>query len=156
MNGLIHCIYASAATVEFAEHQIPLLLEQSRAANASRGITGMLLYMEGSFFQVLEGHCEAVDDVYKMISADSRHKNVSLIIREPIVGRRFGEWTMGFATVGRLEAGEIVGQNDFFTQASCFEGLGAGRAKKLLAAFRRGRWHAETTGNYPVNQMKDG
>ena len=53
MNGLIHCIYASAATVEFAEHQIPLLLEQSRAANASRGITGMLLYMEGSFSSTL-------------------------------------------------------------------------------------------------------
>jgi hypothetical protein len=156
MNGLIHCIYASAATVDFAEHQIPQLLEQTRAANASRGITGMLLYMEGSFFQVLEGNIECIDALYKSISADSRHKNVSLIIREPIVGRSFGEWTMGFATVGRLEAGEIVGQNDFFTQASCFEHLGQGRAKKLLAAFRRGRWHAEATGNFPVSHTKDG
>jgi hypothetical protein len=148
MNRLIHCIYSSAATGDFAEHDIPQLLEKTRAANASRGITGMLLYVEGSFFQVLEGDGEPVDALFQKISADSRHKHVTLIIREPIPERSFGEWSMGFATLGRSEAGELVGQNDFFTQASCFESLNPGRAKKLLAAFRRGRWHAEHTGNY--------
>ena len=155
MNRLVHCIYSSAATAEFAEHDIPQLLEKTRSANASRGITGMLLYIEGSFFQVLEGDGASVDALFQMISADSRHKHVTLIIREPIAERSFGGWTMGFATLGRLEAGELVGENDFFTKASCFVGLNPGRAKKLLGAFRRGRWHAEHTGNYPLySRMK--
>ena len=151
MNGLIHCIYASVATEIFAEHEIPQLLEKTRTANASRQITGMLLYIEGSFFQVLEGNSEPVDALFRRISADPRHRNVTLIIREPIPERSFGEWTMGFAALGRLEAGELVGQNDFFHQASCLESLNAGRAKKLLAAFRRGRWHAEQTGKHPLH-----
>jgi hypothetical protein len=151
MNELIHCIYSSTATIEFAEHEIPQLLEKTRAANAARGISGMLLYIEGSFFQVLEGEPASVDAIYQTISADSRHKHVTLIIREPITERSFGEWTMGFATVGRLEAGGLIGENDFFAQASCFENLNPSRAKKLLAAFRRGRWRAEHTGEHRVH-----
>jgi hypothetical protein len=57
---------------------------------------------------------------------------------------------MGFDTLGRLEAAELVGENDFFTRASCFEDLGPGRARKLLGAFRRGRWRAEHTDQFPV------
>jgi hypothetical protein len=153
MIGLIHCIYSSAATTEFAEHEIPELLEKTRAGNAALGITGMLLYTEGSFFQVLEGEPKRVDAVYQKISRDARHKHVTLIIREPIPARRFGEWTMGFATLGRREVAELVGENDFFTQASCFEGLSPGRAKKLLVAFKRGRWHAEHTGQFPAYSL---
>jgi hypothetical protein len=152
MSGLIQCIYSSAATTEFAEHEIPQLLEKTRAANANRGITGMLLYVEGSFFQVLEGEAECVDFLFKSISADPRHKHVTLIIREPLAVRNFGEWTMGFATVGSREAGQLIGENDFFAEASCFEKLDSGRAKKLLAAFRRGRWHAENTGQYRLHR----
>ncbi len=153
MNGLVHCIYSSAATDSFAEHQIPQLLEKTRAANAARDITGMLLYIEGSFFQALEGPAQAVDTLYRTICADPRHKHVTLIIREAIAARSFGDWTMGFATLGRLEAGELVGRNDFFTQASCLEALNAGRAKKLLMAFSRGRWHTEQTGQHRVRSQ---
>jgi hypothetical protein len=156
MNGLIHCIYASGASAEFAEHHIPQLLEDIRAANAARQITGVLLYIEGSFFQVLEGNADCVDPLYKAIALDSRHRNMSLIIREPIRVRSFSEWTMGFATLGRLEAGELIGQNDFFTDAACFEHLSPGRAKKLLAAFRQGRWRTENTGVHPLSRTKHG
>jgi hypothetical protein len=149
MNSLVQCIYASAATDEFAEHEIPQLLEKTRSANAALGITGMLLYIEGSFFQILEGEREPVNELYAKISTDSRHKHVTLIIMEPIRARSFGEWTMGFATLGRAQAGELLGQNDFFSRASCIDDLNPGRARKLLAAFRRGRWRAEDTGQFP-------
>jgi hypothetical protein len=148
MNGLIHCIYASAATDAFAEYEIPQLLEKARAANEILGITGMLLYIEGSFFQVLEGEPEQVDEVYRSISQDSRHAQVTVIIREPIARRSFGAWTMGFATLGREEAGDLLGQNDFFAHGRCLADLPSGRAKKLLGAFRSGRWHAEHTGRH--------
>jgi len=52
--SLIHVIYASSAGPEFREHEIPELLKQARTANEKRNITGMLLYIGGSFFQLLE------------------------------------------------------------------------------------------------------
>ena len=55
MKQLIHCIYTSLAAPNFDERAIPALLEEARDANARCGITGMLLYIAGSFFQVLEG-----------------------------------------------------------------------------------------------------
>ena len=148
MNSLIHCVYSSAAHPIFKEHEIPAFLDKIRTANASQNITGMLLYIEGGFFQVLEGEPVAVDAVYRKIKADPRHERLTLIIREPILERSFGEWTMGFEALGLKEAGALIGENDFFTAASCVAKLTPGRAKKLLAAFRTGRWRAERTGRH--------
>jgi hypothetical protein len=123
-----------------------LLLERARRANAGQNLTGMLLYIEGSFFQVLEGEAEAIDALYAKIMRDPRHTRITLIIRETIAQRDFSEWTMGFCVVDRIDAGKLIGENDFFTKASCIDNLDAGRAKKLLAAFRNGRWRLERTG----------
>ena len=150
MSTLCHCIYASEATAEFQEHEIPSLLEKIRAANLSRGITGMLLYVEGSFFQVLEGNARLVDDVFAAIKRDPRHARITMIIREPIVERSFGEWTMGFSTLALADVGKILGKNDYFASSSCIAELTSGRAKKLLAAFHDGRWRTGLTEAHQV------
>jgi hypothetical protein len=146
VTNLIHCIYASTAESTFSESDIPALLTHARGANAERNVTGMLLYIDGGFFQVLEGEADAIDEVYRSILSDPRHSRITLIIREPIAARAFGEWTMGFCTVDAGEAGELIGENDFFKSASCVTQLNSGRAKKLLAAFRAGRWRQQLTG----------
>ena len=147
-SSLIHCIYASTPSPEFRESALPALLKNARRANLERGISGMLLYIDGSFFQVLEGSAHAVDAVYCAIKGDPRHRRVTLIIREPILERNFGDWTMGFANVAPDEVGQLLGENDFFTSGSCMVDIGAGRAKKLLMAFRSGRWRMERTGDH--------
>jgi Sensors of blue-light using FAD len=146
MSSLIHSIYSSTATGTFKEHGIPGLLEQIRKANESIDVTGMLLYIEGSFFQVLEGEPTVIDALIRKIQNDARHERFTLIIREPILERNFGGWTMGFEAIGLSEAGELLGENDFFVSASCVARLNPGRAKKLLSAFRDGRWRTERTG----------
>jgi hypothetical protein len=150
LTQLVHLVYASLAVPQFNEHEIPALLEQSRKANAGRELTGLLLYIEGSFFQVLEGNPDAIDAVYGRIARDPRHTRVTSIIREPIAQRSFSEWTMGFSAVDTVEAGQLVGENDFFKSASCVTRLDGGRAKKLLSAFRAGRWRMERTGAHPA------
>jgi hypothetical protein len=148
VTQLIHCIYASTAASIFKESDIPALLEHARTANAEGALTGMLLYIEGGFFQVLEGDDTVVDEVYGRIKRDPRHSKVTLIIQEPIAVRDFSDWTMGFCTVDSLEAGQLIGENDFFKSASCVTRLDGGRAKKLLAAFRTGRWRHQRTGTH--------
>lgn len=146
MHTTIRCVYASKANANFDESMIPALLERSRINNAAAGITGMLLYMEGNFFQVLEGSEAAVDAVFDRIGLDNRHGRVTRIIREPIARRDFGDWTMGFQTLGTADLGELLGENDFFDARTCVEKLDRGRARKLLEAFAKGRWNAAATG----------
>jgi hypothetical protein len=146
MQPLIHLIYASAAIQRFDKTQLTDLLRQSRAANELAGLTGMLLYSNGDFFQVLEGEPGVVEKLYEKLHADKRHGKLTLIIKEPIAQRSFGDWSMGFADVSPEELEKVEGLNDFFHDGSCFAQLDAGRAKKLLAAFADGRWRAKIVG----------
>jgi len=142
MTNLIHLIYCSAAARSFSREELAALLSRARANNARLGITGMLLHIEGSFFQVLEGAPDAVDGLFDAIRRDARHRQLTVIIREPVAARTFGEWTMGYADITPAELDGIVGANDFYAGGESFTRLGEGRAKKLLAAFRDGRWRS--------------
>jgi hypothetical protein len=145
---LIHCIYASRSIAPVSDADIEALLERARSNNSARDITGMLLFIEGSFFQVLEGDAAAVDKTFEIIARDPRHDRVTKIIREPLAQRSFGEWSMGFASVQRARTQQLIGENDFFGSADCLERINPGRAKKLLTAFGAGRWRIESTGRH--------
>jgi hypothetical protein len=140
MPALIHCIYVSAATHDFGREELSDLLQAARLTNRRLGVTGMLLYAEGTFFQILEGPQLTVDALYERISRDTRHTEVAKIIREPIDHRSFAEWTMGFSRISRRELAGLVGVNDFFGAAECMADLDEGRTRQLLAAFAEGRW----------------
>jgi hypothetical protein len=146
LKSLIHCIYASAAKCHFGDSELAALLSKARNVNEGLGISGMLLHVDGSFFQVLEGEAEKVDMLFAKIALDSRHAKVTVIIREPIARRSFGNWTMGYSTMTEQEVAGIVGQNDFFANASCLASLDNRRAKKLLTAFGKGRWRSALDG----------
>jgi Sensors of blue-light using FAD len=126
----------------FRDDGIEELLATARAANAEADITGMLLYVDRGFFQVLEGHPLRIERVFAKIGADPRHERVTQIINEPIARRTFGQWTMGYPKLENQELRSIIGSNDFFSERSCLDGLETGRAKKLLAAFANGRWRS--------------
>jgi hypothetical protein len=53
-------IYRSVATIVPSEADLAQLLEHARPANDTRGITGMLLYQNGRYMQLLEGEEAAV------------------------------------------------------------------------------------------------
>jgi hypothetical protein len=145
-SELIQCAYASAATRDFEPATLAELLQAARENNAKLGLTGMLLYAEGSFFQVLEGQADVVDALYAKIEHDPRHDRVTLIIREPLSKRYFDTWTMGFYKVSREELAGMSGVTDFFGKDRSVVDVDAGRAKKLLAAFRDGCWRQKLTG----------
>lgn len=143
MDKLIHLIYSSTAICDFPEAELLGLLEKARARNGRLNVTGMLLYTDRSFFQVLEGERTAIEVLFADILQDPRHSQIVTIIREPIRKRAFSEWTMGYANITAADIREIVGLNDFFAEGRCFGQLDPGRAKKLLTAFRDGRWRAK-------------
>jgi hypothetical protein len=148
MPFLEHLVYASVATQDFEASQLAELLQKARSANERASLTGMLLHVDsdGSFFQVLEGEPQAIDQLFAKLLLDNRHSHLTTIIREPIMKRSFEEWTMGFSSTSPEKLRRVPGLNDFFQTGSCFTELDANRAKKLLAAFAEGRWRAKIMG----------
>lgn len=138
--SMIHCIYASTASRAYGPHELADMLTAARTRNLARGVSGILLYIEGSFFQVLEGEAAVVDPLFARIASDPRHSRVTIIMREPIARRAFEGWSMGFAELASCELGATLGSNDFFVSGSCLDLLTPGRAKKLVTAFAAGRW----------------
>lgn len=153
MNSLIHLMYASTATVGLTDADMTGLLRHARRQNESVGVTGMLLCTDGSFFQVLEGARGDVEATFAAILADPRHNGVVTLIRERIARRSFGEWSMGFASPTAEQIATEIGANDFFGQASCFDRLDNGRTKKLLLAFRNGRWRSRVDPDCAVDAV---
>ena len=66
-DALYHLCYVSTAAVDFSDEALVALLDEARSANTDRDVTGLLLYREGSFYQVLEGSESAVKATFQDI-----------------------------------------------------------------------------------------
>jgi hypothetical protein len=95
-SELLTVLYTSRARAEFDATQLEPLLAQSREANGARAITGMLLYRDGRFVQVLEGPAGEVEALLDRIRADARHSDVRVLLDERIERRQFADWSMGY------------------------------------------------------------
>ncbi len=93
---MIHLIYVSAATSKMLDQDLTLLLEQARERNKKLNITGLLLFFNGNFMQMLEGEQNDVEAVYNSIIADTRNCDNRIIQQKPITERAFPDWQMGF------------------------------------------------------------
>ncbi|KTR52350.1 BLUF domain-containing protein [Curtobacterium oceanosedimentum] len=93
---MLSLIYSSVATRPLGDDDLAALLAQSRRANAENDITGVLLFRNGYFLQLLEGPDQAVRSKMDTIKHDDRHTKVTVLTEELIEERQFPEWTMGF------------------------------------------------------------
>ena len=66
-------IYRSSAVCEMSPVALYGLLTKARANNHITQITGVLLYADGEFFQVLEGTREKLDTVIDRIPVSYTH-----------------------------------------------------------------------------------
>ncbi|MGZ8187108.1 MAG: BLUF domain-containing protein, partial [Methylobacter sp.] len=84
---MIRLTYASTAINEWSPEELLSLLKTCRTNNGAKNITGILLYAKGTFFQVLEGDEATINNLYRVIEKDKRHKDVTLIEKQPITER---------------------------------------------------------------------
>ena len=102
-----YLVYISTAHKLLNEDELLDILAISRKNNELRNLTGMLLYGEGTFIQVLEGDIDQLNETYKAIKADARHKNILKMTEGDIADRNFPEWLMGFKSINATELEEI-------------------------------------------------
>jgi hypothetical protein len=111
---LLSIVYSSSATTEFSDSDLAVLLMNSRANNRRYDLTGLLLYREGRFVQLLEGPMDTVRERMAVIAADPRHDQVEIQLEEVTPHRRFPTWTMGYEPVTDTMADEIPGYRSTF------------------------------------------
>ena|ERR1700761_3151777 len=104
-----YLIYLSSAVRLMPEADLLSLLNNARERNKKHHITGLLLYSDGTFIQVLEGAEEDVDLIFSSIEKDKRHKNIIKLIEQPLEKRNFADWSMGFSSITAALSQEVLG-----------------------------------------------
>ena len=74
-----------------------------------RNVTGTLIYVDGVFFQIIEGDKDVVQDLMANIARDSRHHSVKVFYEAEVDVRTFASWSMAYqmraqpVALGRFE-----------------------------------------------------
>lgn len=135
--ALVRLVYVSSADGELAAAELQRVLDSSVHHNVKQCITGMLLYSNGSFMQILEGAEAAVTETYARIVLDPRHMGVILIDLGPIEKRSFGRWNMGFKHLEPTDVTAHPAYAPFFSDGFDAASIGAepGVALEMLRQF---------------------
>ena len=94
--AVFQLLYVSGATRAMTGDDLDDILETSRRNNAGRDVTGVLLYAEDTFIQVLEGERSVVQALARRIRGDGRHRNFMVLVEREAEIRAFGAWQMAF------------------------------------------------------------
>lgn len=81
---------------EERESTVREIAARSSKRNAANQLTGVLLHVNDTFVQVLEGPVKAVERTFETICCDFRHDDIKLIDLIPAKERLFPEWDMAF------------------------------------------------------------
>ena len=97
--SLYNVVYCSRATAGMNDAEVQRIIATARRCNAQHGITGMLVFGSGIFFQWLEGPRDNVTALMSLLRADRRHENIiELSEVEEVRERLFPDWDMELVT----------------------------------------------------------
>lgn len=108
MTELWQILYQSTEVYEMDSSDMLKLLLDSRAYNAEHRITGLLIYHNHRFMQLLEGEREEVRALYSNITRDARHSDITIQIEGFESVRMFSDWHMAFAEVPTIRGKPVL------------------------------------------------
>jgi hypothetical protein len=139
MESLFQVVYTSTAAATFSRAELMAMLKGSVQRNTEAGITGLLLYKDGTFMQVLEGDRAAVTALYAKISRDPRHRNVIPLLQGSIPERQFPNSAMAFRDLETAELRNLPGYSEFLNtplNGDLFK-QDLSKCQRLLLLFKR-------------------
>jgi hypothetical protein len=106
-SGALHrIVYMSTAVGVLRAEELDRIYLRAKSSNAGAGITGLLLFYEGAFLQVIEGPTAGVMSLAERIRRDRRHSGLITLEAGPITERGFPEAAMHFVAARNLSVGE--------------------------------------------------
>jgi hypothetical protein len=139
---MIQLSYVSSTDTEMSPSELLELLQQCHRNNPPLGVTGMLLYGNGTFLQTIEGDEAVVDRLVEKIAEDPRHTRLQFFSRKQIEHRQYSEWSMGFQRISDQELGRIEGLKSFGMQDFNIDNLIRNDAvvETLMEHYRAPHW----------------
>lgn len=92
---LSQLVYVSNRKPNCTEEEIEKILASCKKNNPPLIITGILLYSDKKFIQLVEGESKVIMELYDKIKKDDRHANPMMISLNPIKEKSFPSWHMG-------------------------------------------------------------
>ncbi|STX81512.1 regulatory protein (GGDEF domain) [Legionella busanensis] len=108
MSALYQLLFKSQVKKPLTDQALTQLAKLCRFKNFTHQLSGLLVYSNEHFYQLLEGRLESLESVYQCILQDRRHQKVVLLAKEPIAERTFWRWHMKRAVID--DKGDIRAQ----------------------------------------------
>jgi hypothetical protein len=94
-QSIHNLVYCSRAVQNMDKETLEKIIATAKHHNPRWGITGLLVFGSGIFFQWLEGPKDNVTRLFEIIAADPRHTHVVLLTQEDDFRERlFPNWDM--------------------------------------------------------------
>ncbi len=130
-------VYISAARSGFDAEDLQEIFSRSVENNSRAGITGLLLYRDLEFMQVIEGPEPAIEALYARIARDPRHSLVIKLLDQILPEREFPDWAMQVVNLRDRSVSEFAAAGQDLEVADLRSLAGSpSRAKRLLREFR--------------------
>lgn len=102
----LQIMYSSQASAPMSVGALQEILADARVGNVLHNVTGALVYVDGVFFQILEGDAGVVRKLMASIAADARHHSVKVFHEAEVDARLFESWRMAYLspTAGQMAA----------------------------------------------------
>jgi hypothetical protein len=134
---LSQLVYVSTRKPNCSAEEIEKILESCEKNNPPLNITGVLLYSERKFIQLVEGESKVIVGLYDKIKKDTRHLNPMMISYNPVSEKSFPSWHMAKRDISKTEL-------DFKTDIS-------GEDKRIFNSILNGN---EESGQKVLNLLK--
>ncbi len=101
---MLHTVcYISNAVQLWQSDQLDILFSCAKNKNTTKNVTGLLLYSDGTFLQILEGESETVHSLFMKIKNDTRHNQITIMMDREIEQRMFKDYQTGSGVLEDLK-----------------------------------------------------
>lgn len=128
-------VYVSTATSVPRPRLVDDIVSTARHVNPGLSITGMLLWSDRRFAQLIEGPPASLDLLYTRLLADPRHHDLRLLSRWTVPERLFPDWSMSSRRLQPRHAWELLDRLD-----GAHDGESAAWLIYLMSEIRRGAY----------------
>ncbi len=90
--------YISNVSETLTQEGVETVMMETKMNNNSLDIRGILICVDQTFFQIIEGECDSIRSLYKKIEEDDRHYNLIKILETKTEKRRYKRFNSNYIT----------------------------------------------------------
>ncbi|SHI76721.1 BLUF domain-containing protein [Aquimarina spongiae] len=98
--------YISNASEKLTDQDIETLLLDAKVFNNQNNISGILIYSDFTFFQVIEGEYNIIKSLFERIEQDYRHYNILKILEIKSEKKEYHKYNTNFITHNKKKANQ--------------------------------------------------